>query len=96
MPTFKEAFRGKEVILAEKLDMTDSLLRRMKTRGVILQSHITKIKTGLDNGAQVDILLEILERRPDSLFETFCDVLNEEERDDIVEILRKPNYNSLH
>lgn len=93
--SFRQAFEGKAVYLAENLEVTLELLRRLKDKKIILQSHVNRINNIPDNGAKVDVLLEILQRRPDSMFPEFCAALEAEDQPAIAKSLNQPNYQWL-
>lgn len=89
MSAFKNAFRGKTDTLAQKLDVTDKLLRKLIDKRIIEDEHFSDIKEVKAKSRRVDKLLEALERRDDSLFSKFCDVLTEEGQGHVAKELRR-------
>jgi hypothetical protein len=85
--TFKVVFKGKSSYLSEKLEVSDSLLRKLKDTQLITQEHVTEIQEKSSNGKKVDCLLEILGYRDDSQLRDFFKILIDEGQPHVVKML---------
>lgn len=94
--TFEEAFKGKLVLLAEKLEVSDKLLRLLKDANILNDHHVAEIRIIQINSSKVDKLIDILRRRDDRQVKLFCDKLTEADQAHVVKILlnTKPNSSS--
>jgi hypothetical protein len=78
MTSFEEAFRGKHLVLMDKLDINNGLLTALRDKGVLTNSQIDEIDHSMKTGQKsVEALLKTLEKRPDTDFEKFCECLLE-------------------
>jgi hypothetical protein len=85
---FQIAFEGKTHWLADNLDVTKKLLRKLVDEKIIKLEHLLEIKSITGNDGKVDELLSILRRRDGRLFSTFCDILTKDDQQHVTCILR--------
>jgi Caspase recruitment domain len=91
--TFADAFRGKHTVLAAKLEVSDELLRKLMDKEIILPRHVSDIENARDE-AKVGKLLEILQRRDDSLVGDFCKILESDGQRHVKAIILQEEENS--
>jgi hypothetical protein len=85
--TFEAVFKSKLVQLEKKLEVTDDLLSSLVDKMVIKPIHVEDITKESSNQKKVDLLLDILKSRDDSLLHPFCEILIEDDQRNVVEIL---------
>ena len=84
-------------ILCEFLAPTE-ILRPLKAAGVLSRNECTKIRRETDDSAQIEKLLDILNRKAADKYETFMEVLKEKRPDLYEQVLsfeEKLGYNRV-
>lgn len=71
----EEVFKGKELWLATRLNVTDSFLHALNSRGLIDGDRVECIKNASSNFQKVDQLSSALRQCNDAKFVDFCDIL---------------------
>jgi hypothetical protein len=89
--TFSLAFRGTFDQLLTKINVNDALLFKLHDYSVLTYSQVRECKAQSSPEERVFTLLELLEKRDDSLFEDFLRALNETNQSHVVEFLKKEN-----
>ena len=87
MSTFAEAFNGKKEKLAQKLEVSNDMLRSLEDKEIITSRHACVIKKIMVESDKVNQLLDVLGRRDDTLFDLFCDVFKKHGQQHVVAIL---------
>jgi hypothetical protein len=85
--TFSEAFKGQRANRLEVLDISHGLLNILLDLDVITRAQKQDCEAPSTEHERASKLLDILERRPDSLFQTFCHGLGENGQQHVGEIL---------
>ena len=70
-----------------KLEVANELLHGLRERKIILQRHVDQITKVNEAGEKVSVLLEILQRRDDTMFNDFCEILKFDGQLHVVKIL---------
>lgn len=94
--TFQEAFHGIRSILAKRLDTRHGLLDELLRHGVLLEAHNGDICQTTDDYERADRLMNILERRRDSLLTQFYCALEVTDQQDLVQLIRYKGPSRVH
>lgn len=89
--TFSLAFRGTFDDLINMIDVNRLLLCYLQEYNVLEPSQIKSLELIPEAVVRTFTLLELLERRQDSLFEKFIDALNKSKQTKVVEFLMLKN-----
>jgi hypothetical protein len=87
--SFEDAFKGQRAILIEKLDAMHGLLNILLDKDVITKAQKQDCES-VSEHQRAGKLLDILSKRPDRYFVTFCDALERDDQGHIVQLLNKP------
>jgi hypothetical protein len=94
--TFKKVFADKTSELAEKLDVTNELLRKLQDAKIIDPASFRRIKDIKDNSDKVDDLLNVIVRRDDSLLPDFCRILRVVDQLHVVKLILPDGHYLRH
>jgi hypothetical protein len=87
--SFEDAFKGQRAILIEKLDAMHGLLNILLDKDVITKAQKQDCESVFEH-QRAGKLLDILSKRPDRYFVTFCEALERDGQGHIVQLLNKP------
>ena len=87
LKTVERILTESTVLLSDNLH-TDQVLRHLKSRGALTSNDCTHIKAKTTEPDKVEKLLETLQKKPVSSYETFMEVLREK-RSDLYEAVKE-------
>jgi hypothetical protein len=92
----QKAFKSRNIELAQKLDVTNELLRKLEDAKIIDSASFRRIKNIKDNSDKVDDLLYVIERRDDSLLPDFCKILRDVDQLNVVKLILPDGHYLRH
>jgi hypothetical protein len=87
---FDKAFDGIRAALCEKVDLSHGLLLELLDRAVITKAHKDSVEAIKVEQEQVNKLISILVKRPDNMYQAFCEALRSCQQEHIIKILKVP------